>query len=49
MESGKGKDVIMRDVLDEASEKIEEASQYGGSFAEKTLIEESISAKLGIN
>ncbi|MCK4873785.1 MAG: serine/threonine protein kinase, partial [Phycisphaerales bacterium] len=46
-ESGKGKDVLMRDVLDAASEKIEEASQSGGRFADKPLIEASIRATLG--
>jgi len=46
-ESGKGKDVLMRDVLDVASDKIEEASQSGGRFADKPLIEASIRATLG--
>lgn len=46
-ESGKGKDVLMRDVLDVASEKIREASQPGGRFIDKSLIEASIRMSLG--
>jgi tetratricopeptide (TPR) repeat protein len=46
-EPGEGRDVLMRDVLDAASEKIEEASQPGGRFADKPLIEASIRATLG--
>ncbi|MCK4873609.1 MAG: serine/threonine protein kinase [Phycisphaerales bacterium] len=46
-ESGKGKDVLMRDVLDAASEKIEEASQPEGRFTDKPLIEASVRATLG--
>ncbi len=44
---GKGKDVLMREVLDVASEKVEEESQPGGRFADKPLIEASIRATLG--
>ena len=44
---GKGKDVLMRDVLDEASKSIEEASIAGGRFEGKPLIEASIRATLG--
>ena len=46
-ESGKGKDVLMRDVLDEAAERIEEASGVGGRFEEMPLVEASIRATLG--
>ena len=45
--SGKGKDVLMRDVLDEASKKIETAGAEGGRFADKPLIEASIRTMLG--
>ncbi|MCH8980108.1 MAG: tetratricopeptide repeat protein, partial [Armatimonadetes bacterium] len=45
--SGKGKDVLMRDVLDEASKKIDTASAEGGKFANRPLIEASIRATLG--
>ncbi len=44
---GKGKDVLMRDVLDEAGKSIEEASGAGGRFEGKPLIEASIRAMLG--
>ncbi len=47
-ESGKGKDVLMRDVLAEASKKIDTASAEGGRFADKPLIEASIRATLGV-
>jgi tetratricopeptide (TPR) repeat protein/tRNA A-37 threonylcarbamoyl transferase component Bud32 len=46
-EAGRGRDVLMRDVLDAASEKIEEASRSGGRFADKPLIEASIRTALG--
>ncbi len=46
-EQGKGKDVLMRDVLDEAGKRIEEASIAGGRFEGKSLIEASIRATLG--
>ncbi len=45
--SGEGRDVLMRDVLDEASKKIEVASNEGGQFADKPLIEASIRMALG--
>ena len=46
-ESGKGKDVLMRDVLAVLSEKIEKASRVGGRFADKPAIESSIRTSLG--
>ena len=46
-EEGRGKDVLMRDVLDEAAKRIEEASIAGGRFEGKPLIEASIRATLG--
>ncbi len=46
-EAGKGKDVLMRDVLDVASQKIGKASRPEGRFANKPLIESSIRATLG--
>ena len=47
VEQGKGKDVLMRDVLDEAGKRIEAASIAGGRFEGKPLIEASIRATLG--
>ncbi len=46
-EEGKGKDVLMRDVLDEAAKRIEDASALGGRFEDKPLVEASIRATLG--
>ena len=46
-EEGRGKDVLMRDVLDEAGKSIEKASIEGGRFEGKPLIEASIRATLG--
>jgi tetratricopeptide (TPR) repeat protein/tRNA A-37 threonylcarbamoyl transferase component Bud32 len=46
-ETGQGKDVLMRDVLDEAAERIEEASRVGGRFEETPMVEASIRATLG--
>ena len=46
-EQGKGKDVLMRDVLVVAGKSIEEASKPGGRFEGKPLIEASIRATLG--
>ncbi|MEE9128843.1 MAG: serine/threonine-protein kinase [Phycisphaerales bacterium] len=46
-EQGKGKDVLMRDVLDEAGKSIEEASGVGGRFEDKPLVEASIRSTLG--
>ena len=47
-ESGKGKDVLMRDVLDEAAERIAKESREGGRFEELPLVEASIRATLGV-
>ena len=47
VEEGKGKDVLMRDVLDEAARSMDEASKAGGRFEGKPLIEASIRATLG--
>ncbi|MHC4347832.1 MAG: tetratricopeptide repeat protein, partial [Planctomycetota bacterium] len=44
---GKGKDVLMRDVLDVAAERIGEASAVGGRFEDKPLVEASIRRTLG--
>ncbi len=44
---GEGLDVPMRDVLDAASERIEEASRVGGRFQDKPLIEASIRLSIG--
>ncbi len=41
-EKGRGKDVLMRQVLDVAAERIEEASTPGGRCEDKPLIEASI-------
>ena len=46
-ESGQGKDVLMRDVLDEAAERLEEASRVGGRFEQMPLVEASIRKTLG--
>ena len=46
-EPGRGKDVLMRDVLDEAAKRIEEASGVGGRFEEMPLVQASIRAILG--
>ncbi len=46
-EKGKGIDVKMRDVLDEAAKRIEEAGKPGGRFADKPLIEASIRDAIG--
>jgi tetratricopeptide (TPR) repeat protein len=46
-EMGKGKDVLMRDVLDEAAKRIDEASGVGGRFEDKPLVEASIRLTLG--
>jgi tetratricopeptide (TPR) repeat protein/tRNA A-37 threonylcarbamoyl transferase component Bud32 len=46
-ERGQGRDVLMRDVLDAASERIEEAARPDGRFAGKPLIEASVRAALG--
>ncbi len=46
-EEGRGRDVLMREVLDEAAVRIETASSPGGRFADKPLVEASIRATLG--
>jgi non-specific serine/threonine protein kinase/serine/threonine-protein kinase len=45
--SGRGRDVRMRDVLEEASNKIDAASGAGRRFADQPLIEASIRETLG--
>ncbi len=47
VEAGRGRDVLMRDVLDVAAQRIDEASDAGGRFEGKRLIEASIRATLG--
>jgi len=44
---GRGRDVPMREVLDEAARRIDEASQPGGRFAEQPVVEASIRMALG--
>ena len=44
---GKGKDVTMRQVLEVAGERIEEASSGAGRFAKEPLVEASIRTTLG--
>ena len=46
-EQGRGRGVMMRDVLDRAAQSIEEASQPGGRFADKPLVEAAIRKTLG--
>jgi serine/threonine protein kinase/tetratricopeptide (TPR) repeat protein len=46
-ERGKGRDVLMRDVLDEAARRIEDASGVGGRFEDKALVEAAIRETLG--
>lgn len=46
-ESGRGRDVLMRDVLDEAAKRIDEASQPGGRFENKPLVEAAVRTTLG--
>jgi serine/threonine protein kinase/tetratricopeptide (TPR) repeat protein len=46
-EAGKGKDVLMRDVLDVAAERIEAASGAGGRFEDMLLVEAAIRQTLG--
>ncbi|MHC5003981.1 MAG: serine/threonine protein kinase [Planctomycetota bacterium] len=46
-EPGKGRDVLMREVLDAAAERIDEAAGPGGRFAEKPLIVASIRLTMG--
>jgi tRNA A-37 threonylcarbamoyl transferase component Bud32/tetratricopeptide (TPR) repeat protein len=44
---GKGKDVTMREALDAAAARIDQASKDGGRFAAEPLVEASIRATLG--
>src|SRR5262245_3058313 len=44
---GQGKDVTMREVLDAAAERIEQAAKPGGRFAAEPLVEASIRTTLG--
>ncbi len=44
---GQGKDVTMREVLDVAAERIEEASKTGGRFSGEPLVEAQIRSTLG--
>jgi tetratricopeptide (TPR) repeat protein len=44
---GQGKDVTMRQVLDVAGERIEQASQSGGRFASEPLVEAAVRVTLG--
>ena len=44
---GQGKDVTMREVLDVAAERIEDASKTGGRFAAEPLVEAQIRSTLG--
>lgn len=44
--AGRGRDVLMRDVLDEASKRIDEAGKPGGRFANLPLVESTIRTQL---
>jgi len=46
--AGQGRDVKMRDVLDQAAQRIEEAGRPGGRFADKPSIEASVRETLGL-
>lgn len=46
-EAGRGKDVLMREVLDAAAARIDAATQPGGRLADKPLVESAIRATLG--
>ncbi|MCZ6834810.1 MAG: serine/threonine-protein kinase [Planctomycetota bacterium] len=46
-EEGRGRNVLMRDVLDVAAERIDEASRPGGRFHDKPVVEATIRATLG--
>lgn len=48
VEKGKGRDVLMRDVLDAAAEKIDHAARPDGRFADKPTVEASIREMLGV-
>ncbi|HEY6546869.1 MAG TPA: serine/threonine-protein kinase, partial [Vicinamibacteria bacterium] len=45
---GQGKDVTMREVLDAAAERMDQASKEGGRFAAEPLVEASIRTTLGV-
>ncbi|UCD75646.1 MAG: serine/threonine protein kinase, partial [Phycisphaerales bacterium] len=47
-EQGRGRDVLMREVLDEASRRIEEAAGEGGRFEDKPLVEAAIRETIGV-
>jgi hypothetical protein len=44
---GQGKDVTVREVLDVAAERVDEASKTGGRFAGEPLVEAQIRSTLG--
>jgi len=46
-QAGQGRDVLMRDVLDRAGERIEEAARPGGRFADKPSVEAAVRETLG--
>ena len=46
-EPAKGREVLLREVLDEASDRIAAAGEPGGRFADKPLVEASIRAMIG--
>ena len=46
-EAGRGRDVVMRDVLDEAAKRIDEAAAPNGRFADKPLVEAAVRHTLG--
>jgi serine/threonine protein kinase/tetratricopeptide (TPR) repeat protein len=46
--AGEGRDVLMREVLDQASTRIEEAGRPGGKFADKPSVEAQIHETLGL-
>jgi serine/threonine protein kinase/tetratricopeptide (TPR) repeat protein len=46
-ETGRGRDVRMREVLDEASRRIDAASRSGGRFAGEPLVEAAVRETLG--
>ncbi len=48
VEKGRGRDVLMRDVLYAAAEHIETAGAPGGRFADKPMIEAAIRETLGV-
>jgi serine/threonine protein kinase len=46
--AGQGRDVMMREVLDKAAARIEEAGRQGGRFADKPSVEARIRETLGL-